>query len=186
MEECSAEHKETRFKMAKYPKMLSNYNATVGDFTVTDHQALPSVTEFQTIATYKCPAQQSIAVGYGVANVPDSCGFLYIFLANGVDAAPVEVTGKVRIIATNYAGTKITFIGEWDESICHGSLTDRRLKLPLPESRVKIGQDSYIKIQVMPLVAHVAAGANADNLGWSPNTAQQSEIHIPITVFDNS
>ena len=172
--------------MAKYPKILANYNATVGDFTVTDHQALPSTTEFQTIATYKCPAQQKIAVGYGSDAVPDSCGYLYISLTNGVDASPVEITGKVRIIVTNYAGTKIVVIGEWDESICHGSTTDRKLKLPLSERRPIIGQDSYIKVQVMPLVTHVAAGSNADNLGWGPNTAQQSLISIPVTFYDNS
>ncbi len=172
----------------KYPKTLSNYNATVGDFTVTDHQALATVSEFVTIATYKCPAQQSIAVGYGTLALPDSCGYLYASLTNGVDASPVEITGKIRIIVTNYAGTKTAVIGEWDESTTHGSLTDRRLKIPIPESDVKyrISQDSYIKVQVQPLVTHVAAGSNADNLGWGPNTAQQSEIHVPVTVYDNS
>ena len=170
--------------MGKYAKILANYNATVGDFTVTDHQALPSVTEFQTIATYKCPAQQKIAVGYGTDGLPDSCGYLYIFLTNGVDAAPIEVTGKIRIIVTNFAGTKVAVIAEYDESTTHGSVTDRKLKLPLSERRPMIAQDSYIKVQVMPLVAHVAAGANADNLGWDPNTAQQSVIALPVTVYD--
>ena len=170
--------------MGKYAKILANYNATVGDFTVTDHQALPSVTEFQTIATYKCPAQQKIAVGYGTDGLPDSCGYLYIFLTNGVDAAPIEVTGKIRIIVTNFAGTKVSVIAEYDESTTHGSVTDRKLKLPLSERRPMIAQDSYIKVQVMPLVAHVEAGANADNLGWDPNTAQQSVIALPVTVYD--
>jgi hypothetical protein len=172
--------------MGKYPKYLSNNNSTVGDFTVTDHQALPSVAEFQTIATYKCPAQVTIRVGYGTLALPDSCGYFYLSLMNGVDASPVEVTGKVRVIVTNNQGTKISVIGEWDESALHGSLTDRRLKIPIPESNPPIGQDSYIKVQAMPLVIHVAAGANADNLGWGPNTAQQSEIHLPITLIDNS
>lgn len=170
--------------MGKYPKTLTNYNATVGDFTVTDHQALPSTTEYQTIATYKCPAQQKIAVGYGSDAQPDSCGYLYVILTNGVDAAPVECMGKIRIIVTNYAGTKVSVIAEFDEQTSHGSLTDRKLKLPLSERRPMIAQDSYIKIQFMPLVTHVAAGANADNLGWGPNTAQQSLIQLPVTLYD--
>ena len=170
--------------MGKYQKTLTNYNATVGDFTVTDHQALPSTSEYQTIATYKCPAQQKIAVGYGSDAQPDSCGYMYVSLTNGVDAAPVECMGKVRIIVTNFAGTKVSVIAEFDEQTSHGSLTDRKLKLPLSERRPMIAQDSYIKIQFMPLVTHVAAGANGDNLGWGPNTAQQSLIQLPVTVYD--
>lgn len=172
--------------MGKYPKILSSFNATVGDWTVTDHQQLPSTAEFQTIATYKCPAQQKIAVGYGTDAQPDNCGYIYVSLTNGVDASPVEVTGKVRVIVTNFAGTKVVVIGEWDESTMHGSLTDRRLKIPLSERRPMIAQDSYIKVQVQPLVTHVAAGSNADNLGWGPNTAQQSVIQLPVTFYDNS
>lgn len=170
--------------MGKYNKILANFNATVGDFTVTDHQALPSVTEFQTIAAWHCPAQVKVAVGYGSDAQPDSCGYIYISLTNGVDAAPVEITGKVRVIITNNDGTKVAVIAEFDESTTHGSLTDRKLKLPLSERRPMIKQDDWIKVQVMPLVAHVAAGANADNLGWGPNTAQQSVIQLPITVYN--
>lgn len=170
--------------MGKYPKTLTNYNSTVGDFTVTDHQALPSVSEYQMIATYKCPAQQKIAVGYGSDAQPDNCGHLYFFLTNGVDAAPVECMGKIRIIVTNYAGTKQSVIVDFDEQTAHGSLTDRKLKLPLSERRPMIAQDSFIKIQFMPLLTHVAAGANADNLGWGPNTAQQSLIQLPVTFYD--
>jgi hypothetical protein len=173
--------------MGVFPKLLSNFSATVGDFTVTDHQLLTTVVEYTTIATYKCPAQQKIAPGSGVASLPDSCGYLYISLTNGVDASPVEILGKIRLIVTNFAGTKIATIGEWDESILHGSLTDRKLKLPLPERKdLMFHQDSYLKVQVMPLVVHQTGTTNADNLGWGPNTAQQSVIQVPVTFYDNS
>ena len=166
--------------MGKYTKILRAASAG-SDFTVTDHQALPSITEFQTIATYKCPAQTKIAVGYGTPTQPDSAGHIYVFLKTG-EATPVEILGKLRVIVTNFAGTKQVVLAEHDESVLHGSQTDRKLMLQLAEKRPMIKQDDYIKVQIMPAAAHVAAGATADNVGWG--AATESLIQLPITVYD--
>jgi len=153
---------------------------TEQDFTTTDHQVLTSTTEWTTIATYQCPAQQVIAPGYGNRNQEESMGRVYGFLRTG-EATPVEITGKWRIILTDYNETKIITIAEFDEELTHGSATDKRLMLPLPESKFRVGEDSYIKIQVKPRSAHSTAGAGADNLGWADST--ESLLKIPVTIY---
>ena len=101
---------------------------------------------------------------------------------NTGEAAPAEILGKIRIIVTNYTGTKQAVIAEFDESSTHGSTTDRKLMKPLSERRPMLAQDSYIKIQVKPAATHIGAGAAADNLGWG--AATESVIQLPITVYD--
>jgi len=162
-------------KAAGYQKVL-----TQSDFTKTDHQTLPDITDYATVATYKCPAQMQIAIGFGDDNHPDSAGRLYIFMRTG-EATPAEILGKIRILVTNYADTKRFVLYDGDGSILHGDLTDKNKKTVMSERRPMIGQDSYIKIQMMPTVAHVGAGAAADNVGWASIT--ESLLSIPVTVY---
>ena len=159
-----------------YPKTL-----TENDFTTVDHQVLTSTIEWTTIATYKCPAQQQIAVGYGVPNLSENEGRLYVYLRTG-EATPVEISGKVRIIVTDYNETKIFPLFEHDEELLHGDLNDKQKLIPLPEKRPMVGEDSYIKIQVKPTTAHATAGVDADNLGWADAT--ESLIKLPVTVYE--
>lgn len=163
-------------KRVGYKKVLSEQ-----DFTTTDHQVLTSTSEWTTIATYKCPAQQQIAVGYGNASQPENEGRVYIFLRTG-EATPVEITGKVRILVTDYNETRIRKIFEHDGELLHGSLNDKRQQIPIGESRPMVAEDDYIKIQVMPVSAHSTAGAGADNLGWADST--ESLLKIPVTVYE--
>jgi len=151
-----------------------------GDLTTTDHQVLTSTTEWTTIATYQCPAQQTIAPGYGDANHPENEGRVYIYLRTG-EGTPAEITGKVRLIITNYAETKLTVIDEWDEELVHGDLNDKQKMIPLPEFPGRIGEDSYLKVQVKPDSVHSTAGAGNDNLGWADST--EALLKIPVTVY---
>ena len=98
------------------------------------------------------------------------------------EGTPAEITGKVRIIVTDYNETKIFPLFEHDEELLHGDLNDKQKLIPLPEKRPMIGEDSYIKIQVKPASAHSTAGAGNDNLGWADNT--ESLIKLPVTVYE--
>lgn len=162
-------------KKRGYKKVLNE-----GDFTTTDHQVITSTTEWTTIATYQCPAQQIIAPGYGDYNHPENEGRIYGFLRTG-EATPVEIPGKWRIILTDYNETKIIPITEYDEELTHGDLNDKQKMIPLAESPYRIGEDSYLKIQVKPDAAHSTAGAGNDNLGWADNT--ESLLKIPVTIY---
>lgn len=159
----------------KYYKALTD-----ADFTTTDHQVLTSTTEWTTIATYQCPAQMKIAVGYGNPNQAENQGRVYVYLRTG-EGTPAEITGKVRIIVTDYNETKIYPIFEHDENLLHGDLNDKQKLIPIPESRPMVGEDSYIKIQVKPDSAHSTAGAGNDNLGWADST--ESILKVPVTIY---
>lgn len=151
-----------------------------GDLSTTDHQCIHSTTEWTTIATYQCPAQQKIAVGYGNPANPENQGRIYAYLRTG-EGTPDEITGKIRIIITNYNDTNRKVIFEHDENMLHGSLTDKQQQVPLPESKDMISEDSYIKVQVKPDSAHNTSGAGNDNLGWADST--ESILKIPVTVY---
>ena len=72
-----------------YPQVLSN-SLTLGDWTVTDHQVLTSITAWTTIATYQIPAQTRIRVGVGDVGHPDNQGHVYLFLTSG-ETTPAEL-----------------------------------------------------------------------------------------------
>jgi len=160
----------------KYYKSLSEQ-----DFTTTDHQVLTSTTEWTTISSYQCPAQMKLAVGYGNANQAENQGRVYVFIRTG-EATPVEITGKIRIIVTDYNETKIFPVFEHDGELLHGDLNDKQKLIPIPETRPLVGEDSYIKIQMKPVAAHATAGAGADNVGWADST--ESLLKIPVTVYE--
>lgn len=162
-----------------FPQTLSN-SLTLGDWTVTDHQVLTSITAWATIATYQVPAQTKIRVGQGDVNHPDNQGHVYLFLRSG-ETTPAEITGKWRIIITDYNETKKVVVKEFEGIITHGSRTDIKLMIPLPEFPVYAGEDSYIMIQFKPVAVHSTAGAGNDNIGWGDVT--ESLIDIPVTVY---
>lgn len=163
--------------MAKrgYPQVLNE-----GDFTTTDHQLLTSTTAWTDIAVYQCPAQQEIAVGSGSPGHPDNQGHFYAFIRTG-EGTPVEITGKLRIVITDYNETKMVVVKEFDEVLTHGDLNDITKQLPLPEFAYKVGEDSYIKLQIKPTAVHVTADAGNDNLGWADAT--ESIFKLPVTVY---
>jgi len=154
---------------------------TENDLTTSDHQELSSTTEYQTIATYQVPAQRKIRFGQGDVNHPDSAGTLYLYIRSG-EATPAEITGKIRIVATNYSATKVVPIWEGEEAELHGDLNDINKKLRAFESGPQIGEDSYLKVQIKPYSTHVGSGAGADNVGWADGT--ESLVRIPITVYE--
>jgi len=153
---------------------------TENDFTTTDHQTVSSTTDWTTIATYQCPAQQRIAVGWGDINHPDSAGRIYAYIRTG-EGTPAEITGKLRILVTNYNDTKRYVLFEGDESHLHGDVNDITKKEVLVEKRPLIGEDSYIKVQIKPVAAHETSGAGNDNVGWADTT--ESLLRVPITVY---
>ena len=153
---------------------------TEADFTVEDHQILPSTSEWQTIAYYECPAQQEIHPGYGNPGHDENEGRVYAFFRSG-ETTPAEFPGKWRIILTDANETKKVLIKEFDNELSHGDLNDKKKLLPLPFDPRGIGEDSVLKIQIKPSSAHIGAGAGADNIGWADNT--ESLLKVPITVF---
>lgn len=162
-------------KKRGYKKILNE-----GDFTTTDHQVLTTTDEWTTIATYQCPAQQIIAPGYGDINHPENEGRIYGYFRTG-ETTPTEITGKWRIILTDYNETTIIPIDEFDEELTHGDLNDKKKMIPLPESPYRIAEDSFLKIQIKPDSKHETAGDGNDNLGWADAT--ESLLKIPVTIY---
>jgi len=162
-------------KKQGFAKML-----TEADFTKTDHQMLTSTTEWTTIATYTCPAQQEIHPGYGVPSADQNEGRVYAYLRTG-EATPVEIKGKWRICLTDANDIKKIVVAEFDEELTHGDLNDKNKMIPLPYDPRGIAEDSKFIIQVKPSATHVGSGAGTDNLGWA--SASESLLKIPVTVF---
>ena len=153
---------------------------TEADFTVEDHQILPSTSEWQTIAYYECKAQQELHPGSGNPNQDENEGRVYAFFRTGHDT-PLEIPGKWRIVLTDASDLKKVPIMEFDNELTHGDLNDKKKMIPLPYKAPGISEDSILKIQIKPSSAHIGAGANEDNIGWADNT--ESLLKIPVTIF---
>jgi len=153
---------------------------TDADFTTVDHQLLTSTSEYTTIATYTCPAQQEIHPGYGNPGAEQNQGRVYVFLRTG-EATPVEITGAWRIVLTDANDIKKQVIADFDEEATHGDLNDKHKMIPLPYDGRGIAEDSKLVIQVKPRAVHETAAAGNDNLGWADAT--ESILKIPVTIF---
>ena len=153
---------------------------TEADFTKTDHQMLTSITEWTTIATYTCPAQQEIHPGSGSPGAEQNQGRVYVFLRTG-EGTPVEIKGSWRIVLTDANDIKKQVIQDFDEELTHGDLNDKHKMIPLPYDARGIGEDSKLIIQVKPRATHLGSGAGTDNLGWA--SSSETLLKIPVTVF---
>ena len=153
---------------------------TDADFTTNDHQILSSTTEWTTIATYTCPAQQEIHPGYGTPGAEQNQGRVYCILRSG-ETTPAEFLGSWRIILTDANDIKKQVIATYDEEMTHGDLDDKHKMIPLPYDARGIAEDSKFVIQFKPRAVHETAGAGNDNLGWADTT--ESILKIPVTIF---
>jgi len=160
-------------KKQGFQKML-----TEADFTKIDHQMLTSITEWTTIATYTCPAQQEIHPGYGNPTNDQNEGRVYVFLRTG-ETTPVEITGKWRIVLTDANDIKKIVIQEFDEALTHGDLNDKNKMIPLPYDPRGVAEDSKLIIQCKPAAIHITG--TTDVLGWGSIT--ESLLKIPVTIF---
>jgi hypothetical protein len=132
-----------------FPKVL-----VIGDFW-TSAQAV-TASKWNTIGEYTVPAQQKYRIGYGDANHPDNQGYIYILLKN---AAGTELTGKIRLTYSDANKFAKDTVFEQQEAVLHGSTTDRRIMVALPETPVKaipgrtdgmVRQDDRILIEFYP------------------------------------
>lgn len=120
---------------------------------------------------YVVPAQELIAVGCGVLGDPHSQG-LVDFLT--VTVAPADLVGQYRVIAQNARETKRQTIFEKSSAIAHGSAnTDKQGMLLIPESAVKVGEDSKITIEFKATATQTLDFDGATNV-----------IRLPVTIYD--
>ena len=123
------------------------------------------------VAEYTVPAQELVAVGSGVQGDPHSQGLVDIYL---VTVAPAQIVGKFRLLAQNARETKKEVIFEKSSSILHGTgNTDKQGMLLIPESAVKVGEDSKLTLEVMPDAEQTVDFDGATNI-----------IKLPVTIYD--
>jgi len=144
-----------------------------------------TTTKWTPVARYQIPAQEVYRVGYGSAADPDNQGFMcFQYFDDTATNSKVE-HGLVRIVMRNRAGTKTIVVAEFrtDE---FGSLSDRKLKMPLPEQTQlpAVGEDSYVEVQFKPdaddAIVKEAIGTPTGSPKFAPETTL---MVVPVTVY---
>jgi len=125
------------------------------------------------IGSFTVPPQQKYRFGYGNASQPDNQGYLYIDLKDN-SATPVQVEGKIRLIYSDASGLRKDVVFEDRTNRLRGSVVDKKLMIPLPET-VWSGrpdgfarEDDKLVIEILPDVSATLSKAN-------------STIYIPVT-----
>jgi len=144
-----------------------------------------STTKWTPVGRYQVPAQEVYRAGYGSAADPDNQGFMcFQYFDDTATNSDVE-HGLVRIVIRNRAGTKTIVVAEFrtDE---FGSLSDRKLKMPLPEQTQlpAVGEDSYIEVQFMPdAAATIVKNAIGTPTGAPKFVPETTLMVLPVTVY---
>ena len=121
------------------------------------------------LGSYKVGAAQSVNVGYGVDNLPENAGFLYVKL---IDTATGTIKGKFRILIrdANEVGKATLFNEDLDR--LSGDKNDRAKMIMLPEdTSVSANEDEKISLQVYP-----------DDTTTLDYDSANTYIAIPVTV----
>lgn len=126
-----------------------------------------AASKWTTVLEKQVPAQEVWAFGTGRPGDPHSMGILHILLSV---AGPTNITaGKYRVIATNYRETDIEPLLEKSCLMCKGAAdTDKQSNILVPESGVKIAEDSYLKVQLNPDAASTVDYDEATNAAKIP------------------
>ena len=127
-------------------------------------------------AGYEVLAQQMVHFGYGVAELPDNQGYLYIYLSTDT---PSEIPGKVRLVQSNAAETTKFVVAEYNLASTHGSVTNKAMMIALPEQTQfpLVGEDSLIWLEA----------ARTDGIDYDAAVHDveivNSVVYVPVTIY---
>lgn len=128
------------------------------------------------ILDFRIPAGVKYAWGYGAASAPDNQGYIYVFLKDNA-TTPAEVTGTLRLKQTSATGREMIAVKDLESDALHGSKTDRKLMVPLPEQSdfPTVRQDSHMVVEFMP-----------DSTSAVTISKANTDFRIPATEYDLS
>lgn len=147
----------------EFYKTLTKDDFMTGDATVY-------AGKWNKIGDFLVPAQNAYRFGYGTPSQPDNQGYIYIELKD-TSATPVEVKGKIRLAVADYNERTIINVFEEREEVLHGSMTDRKLMKPLPDTGVEATEDMRLQIWLLPDANATVSKANSTLL--IPTTNRQ-------------
>ena len=132
--------------------------------------------EWQVLGEYVVPAQNQVSWGQGKETIPDTLGFVYLNLMDDTSTTAVQVEGEIRLVQKNAndAGDDIVF--EERTEMLRGSMSDKKLKIALPEQVQvpRVGQDSKLVLEIK-----VDTTATVDLTPDSGSTT----VLLPVTVY---
>lgn len=143
-----------------------------GNFFTSD-VTLGLNTVFTKIGEYTVPAQQQIAIGFGLANTNET-GKLYI---DTEDTTGTDFDGWVRIDVADANEIAINTVLEQRTEILSENATDMTKWLPLPEVR------DY------PVLGRIPREDDRIQIRMKPDTSSkivdygETIIHLPVTVY---
>lgn len=157
---------------SKFMKVLDFGDMNTG---IVNDTLTPVINTWYRVGTgYTIPAQQTVHIGYGSAELPDNQGYLYANLVS-IDDLPATLLGKVRIVQANAQETVKFVVAEFNLAATHGSLTNKAMMLALPEQTQfpLVGEDSMIWLEVSVQETSGTHGVDAGT----------SIVHLPVTIF---
>lgn len=118
---------------------------------------------------YTIPAQQMFHYGFGVPELPDNQGYLYMYIS---DDTPAEEVGKVRLVQANAQETIKFVVAEYNMVSTHGSKTNKAMQLALPEQTQfpMVGEDSKLWLEV-----YITGADSIDK--------DETHVYIPVTIY---
>ncbi len=126
---------------------------------------------WNTIGSYRVPAQLAIAIGQGSPTEAMNQGYIYVYLKDN-QGTPAELTGKFRIVISDANETDYTVILDDKEEVLHGDTSDKNKMKPLPLDRRRVAkEDDKILLQIIP-----------DSATY-PLSKANSTITIPVTAY---
>jgi len=99
------------------------------------------------IGDFTVPAGNIYEFGYGTPDQPENQGYIYAYVK---DATGTEITGKLRLVVADPNERTLVNVFEERSDVLHGSLSDKRQKVPLPRTGVKANEDDKLQIWFKP------------------------------------
>jgi hypothetical protein len=150
-----------------FHKVLEHKNFATADVTCGSNEV------FTKIGEYTVPAQQQIAIGYGLPNTNET-GRLFVDLE---DTTGADVDGWVRIAVANANETAIDVVLEQRTEILSENATDMTKWVSLPE------------ITSYPVLGRIPREDDRIQLWVKPDISGkiidygETTIHLPVSVY---
>lgn len=123
------------------------------------------------IGSLTVPAQQQIAFGAN-ENVTGRTQGVPIYI-DVVDSNSAQISGVVRLIMTNANETNTQVVLEESIERLSASISDRTKAVLLPETNIRVGEDSKLKIQF-----------KADDASKTIQASNSATLFsVPVTVY---
>ncbi len=119
---------------------------------------------------YTVPAQEESTFGWGSDAFPDNQGYIYLQYQT---VAPAAIDGVIQFLLEDAHGVAIAggLVLEKHSTTLDGSVTDRRLKVPLPKYGLWASEDSRLSIRIDP--SATATSTLADSTLGVPFTSRR-------------